>query len=276
MGIPTVTVTGTRPQGSSGAMWANYGEAEAIGIGSPGMDSLYTDALLQAAFASQRGPTRADNPKTNKPGKPRFTMGSGISRQDPWFTKIPSIPPLLQPKPLDLGQVLTSPTRGPKVQVASSVRKPEPTGLKIWTEKFEPRVLTGKALTDYIRRPQVQVRQPQQPQVRTGPVTTVAGLNTNQRGNTMALDLGSLLNTALVGYGDYQTAKLQQNVFNPFSSLADIVSPDTSVPYLVGAPCKRRKRRRRLATPSDIKDLAALSSVTTPSEKKTWIATHPS
>jgi len=38
----------------------------------------------------------------------------------------------------------------------------------------------------------------------------------------------------------------------------------------------RRRRRRRLATSSDIKDLAALSSVTTGGEKKTWIATHPS
>jgi len=38
----------------------------------------------------------------------------------------------------------------------------------------------------------------------------------------------------------------------------------------------RRRRRRRLATNSDIKDLAALSSVTTGPEKKTWIATHPS
>ena len=39
---------------------------------------------------------------------------------------------------------------------------------------------------------------------------------------------------------------------------------------------KRHRRRRRLATPSDIKDLAALSAVTNPAEKKTWIATHPS
>lgn len=38
----------------------------------------------------------------------------------------------------------------------------------------------------------------------------------------------------------------------------------------------RRRRRRRLATSSDIKDLAALSSVTSGPEKKTWIATHPS
>lgn len=39
---------------------------------------------------------------------------------------------------------------------------------------------------------------------------------------------------------------------------------------------KPKRRRRRLATPSDIKDLAALSSVTNAPEKKTWIATHPS
>ena len=43
-----------------------------------------------------------------------------------------------------------------------------------------------------------------------------------------------------------------------------------------GRPCKARRRRRRLATTSDIKDLAALKSVLSPADLKTWIATHPS
>ncbi len=36
----------------------------------------------------------------------------------------------------------------------------------------------------------------------------------------------------------------------------------------------RKRRRKRLATASDIKDLASLSSVLTKAEVKTWIATH--
>ena len=43
-----------------------------------------------------------------------------------------------------------------------------------------------------------------------------------------------------------------------------------------GRPCKSRRRRKRLATTSDIKDLAALKSVLSPADLKTWIATHPS
>ena len=43
-----------------------------------------------------------------------------------------------------------------------------------------------------------------------------------------------------------------------------------------GRPCKVRRRRKRLATTSDIKDLAALKSVLSPADLKTWIATHPS
>jgi hypothetical protein len=43
-----------------------------------------------------------------------------------------------------------------------------------------------------------------------------------------------------------------------------------------GRPCKARRRRKRLATTSDIKDLAALKSVLSPADLKTWIATHPS
>lgn len=37
-----------------------------------------------------------------------------------------------------------------------------------------------------------------------------------------------------------------------------------------------KRRRRRLATATDIKDLAALKAVTTGKQKEAWIATHPS
>jgi len=58
---------------------------------------------------------------------------------------------------------------------------------------------------------------------------------------------------------------------------------DTTAPKKVtidpvtGRICKKqRRRRKRLATTSDIKDLAALKSVLSPADLKTWIATHPS
>jgi len=40
--------------------------------------------------------------------------------------------------------------------------------------------------------------------------------------------------------------------------------------------CRTKRRRKRLATTSDIKDLAALKSVLSPADLKTWIATQPS
>ena len=39
---------------------------------------------------------------------------------------------------------------------------------------------------------------------------------------------------------------------------------------------QKRRRRRRLATSSDIRDLSSLKSVLSPADLKTWIATHPS
>ncbi len=39
---------------------------------------------------------------------------------------------------------------------------------------------------------------------------------------------------------------------------------------------QKRRRRRRLATSSDIRDLSSLKSVLSPADMKTWIATHPS
>ena len=50
-----------------------------------------------------------------------------------------------------------------------------------------------------------------------------------------------------------------------------------TVDPVTGRLCKKqRRRRKRLATTSDIKDLAALKSVLSPADLKTWIATHPS
>lgn len=110
-------------------------------------------------------------------------------------------------------------------------------------------------------------------------------------GNKMPLDLGSLISEGLGLYADYKTRPkatpiaFNPGALNPFSDvpIGEVFDTPTAMPS--GSFCvdkygnitkKRRRRRRRLATASDIKDLASLSAVTTPAEKKTWIATHPS
>jgi len=58
----------------------------------------------------------------------------------------------------------------------------------------------------------------------------------------------------------------------------DTTAPkNMTIDPVTGRLCKKqRRRRKRLATTSDIKDLAALKSVLSPADLKTWIATHPS
>jgi len=151
------------------------------------------------------------------------------------------------------------------------------------------------------RRPQVTVAPPTiRPNVSRSPTpTTGVGLPKTiiSEGTNVANDLGALL----VGLGTtYINAKYpqQQNVgWSPYGAVKEYLGytdPETvvidqggggmcpTIPkgYYITARGEIRKkakrRRRRLATPSDIKDLAALSSVTTGPEKKQWIATHPS
>lgn len=299
MAIPTVTVTGSRPQGSSGGLWANYGEAEAIGIGSPGMDSLYTDAdaLLNAAIASKLGPTYVDNPRKLQKGGfgINLSVGRGIARQMPRIWEGIQLSNVVEQISV-AGPTIPSRPAGRKAPSLSKKLPKTPTlrknGVIQKTKEIAPGVFAG--VNHVIGELPVNVVQPTRPQVSTGPIRIQrVGLNPNQptgAGN-MALDLGSLLGQAIQGYTDYQMAGQQQNVlWNPFDAISGFVGgTDTSNPGTVtGIPkgykmnCDgkivkcRRRRRRRLATASDIKDLAALSSVTTGPEKKTWIATHPS
>lgn len=103
------------------------------------------------------------------------------------------------------------------------------------------------------------------------------------------MDLGNLLNTGLDLYGKYTEIKnlqnptsfpVQSNVVGPSwtDALDFFVDPGTGETVAVSKPkCKRRRRRKRLATTSDIKDLAALKAVLGDGQNlKTWIATHSS
>lgn len=126
---------------------------------------------------------------------------------------------------------------------------------------------------------------------------------------TMSLDLGNLLGTLgsqyiSARYGQPPVPQVMAPTFQaqgpaagiaPTPALAgpnlmdlgqqgyDYFFGDSTVPKnmtidpVTGRLCKKqRRRRKRLATTSDIKDLAALKSVLSPADLKTWIATHPS
>ena len=126
---------------------------------------------------------------------------------------------------------------------------------------------------------------------------------------TMALDLGNLLGTLgsqyiSARYGQPPVPQVMAPTFQaqgpaagiaPTPALAgpnlmdlgkegyDYFFGESTVPKnmtvdpVTGRLCKKqRRRRKRLATTSDIKDLAALKSVLSPADLKTWIATHPS
>jgi len=84
----------------------------------------------------------------------------------------------------------------------------------------------------------------------------------------------------------YGTGGMDGSVINPTPALGlpfvDVI-PEAGSKGMVYSPrancgaggwVKRRRRRKRLATVSDIKDIAALKAVMGPSMLKTWIATH--
>lgn len=104
----------------------------------------------------------------------------------------------------------------------------------------------------------------------------------------MALDLGGLLTNLGTTYIQNRYGAKQQGVEFSLPSWGDI-SPFTTAPPPVDVPSgyttagcppghmkkKTRKRRRRLATKSDLHDLAALKGVLGGGEAfKVWLATH--
>ncbi len=112
----------------------------------------------------------------------------------------------------------------------------------------------------------------------------------------MAIDLGSLIGQVFGGVADYQMAKLAlppqfQMPVTDSPYIPNIIEgpidrflsggamPQTQTVKIDAAgnvyACPKRRRRKRLATVSDIRDLAALKSVLGGGEAfKTWIATH--
>lgn len=102
------------------------------------------------------------------------------------------------------------------------------------------------------------------------------------------MDLGNILNTGLDIYSKYQTIKnagqsvTQVPVYNSplipdqLEQFMPYFDEATGQTVMVSQPKKRcRRRRRRLATKSDLGDLAALKAILGNGEAfKAWIATH--
>lgn len=210
-------------------------------------------------------------------GGAKLPVGTGAIRGGVTLPTLPSIPQIRQP--IRTGDIKIPPqiiggTKAPNKIIIPTVKPPLPT--------LNPRILNPPVIT----APKTK-----------GVLDVLIDLIKPKEVQPVALDLGSLLNTGIAAYRDIRVANTQpvydMQGFNPFSNVplnqTDMAAPLASVTS--GGSClapgykydkcgnvvkTRRKRRRRLATASDIKDLASLSAVTTPAEKKTWIATHPS
>lgn len=94
------------------------------------------------------------------------------------------------------------------------------------------------------------------------------------------MDLGNLLGDVIKGVTDYQIAKAQtprvpsgpylQPIDNPL--IPNVVEQfiDPSVTY--GTRCRKRRRRRPIATDAEIAQVTALKATLSPQEIKIWLA----
>lgn len=215
------------------------------------------------------------------PGRSPVSLGKIPTLSSPGIFTMPSISQILER--------ITLPGIGKPTKVVG--RAPTPVQINVPQQRSPPvQVVSNPVLP--------------RPPVIPSPPITVGGLDRTSTifgESEMGLDLGALLGAGITAYGNIATAKalpvsymntFQPQAFNPFSDVPLTSAFETggvpSVAQVGGIPkgykinCDgklvkcRKRRRRRLATASDIKDLASLSSVTTGKQKETWIATHPS
>lgn len=245
--------------------------------GGGGVNSVY-----QGPPPSLAGPTRVDNPTQGRGQVFKIPVGVGsVERRGPKLT-VPSVPAIRQPVPREKIKVATETVWSGGLPLFGGASPG--TAPPLPKQTLLPGVVPRGEPQKKVWGPHLKAT----PTVQTG-------------GPPVALDLGSLINTGLLVGGKVLTAKYENqptNAFMPYQnsvgftdSLADYYNQFTSptgpvagtgIPKGYKINCNGqlvksgRRRRRRLATSSDIKDLAALSAVTTGAEKKTWIATHPS
>jgi hypothetical protein len=120
------------------------------------------------------------------------------------------------------------------------------------------------------------------PQIVTGPPIMPQGPRAGVL-NTTPVDFPSL--TTIPGQlYDYYTSNQGSGNMPTIPTPGDVTITGSCPPpsYCVDGKTgkvtikQKRRRRRRLATSSDIRDLSSLKSVLSPADLKMWIATHPS
>jgi hypothetical protein len=122
---------------------------------------------------------------------------------------------------------------------------------------------------------------PKQPQVMAPtirPQGPVAGVLNPQQVNSLTDMLGITPYTDMLGYGQGSAPAPTIPTPGDVTITGNCPPPSYCVDGKTGKVTikQKRRRRRRLATSSDIRDLSSLKSVLSPADLKTWIATHPS
>lgn len=213
---------------------------------------------------------------------PKLSVGTGKPNRRPKLIPVSGVPKILEPK------------YNPSLRIPSKAAGPAPAPKQV--------IVPGMPSTYPPKNPRILTPYPKPVPKPTGVLDQIIDLikpNDFLKEKPVAIDLGNLLSVGLGYARDVAVARAQPvydpQGFNPWSNvpldqrgyigpgeIAEAPGTGTCLPPgykfdKCGNVVKvRRRRRRRLATSSDIKDLAALSSVTTGVEKKTWIATHPS
>jgi hypothetical protein len=106
----------------------------------------------------------------------------------------------------------------------------------------------------------------------------VAGVLNPQQVSSMTDMLGITPYTDMLGFGQGSAPAPQIPTPGDVTITGNCPPPSYCVDGKTGKVTikQKRRRRRRLATSSDIRDLSSLKSVLSPADLKMWIATHPS
>ena len=122
---------------------------------------------------------------------------------------------------------------------------------------------------------------PRQPQVMAPTIRAqgpVAGVLNPQQVSSVSDMLGITPYTDMLGFGQGSAPAPQIPTPGDVTITGNCPPPSYCVDGKTGKVTikQKRRRRRRLATSSDIRDLSSLKSVLSPADLKMWIATHPS
>jgi len=138
--------------------------------------------------------------------------------------------------------------------------------------------LLGNLGSQYISARWGTPRQPQVMAPTIRPQGPVAGVLNPQQVSSVSDMLGITPYTEMLGFG--QGSAPAPTIPRPedVTITGNCPPPSYCVDGRTGKVTikQKRRRRRRLATSSDIRDLSSLKSVLSPADLKMWIATHPS